>query len=57
MNLLNEEIRAIKHTINHRKMAIQFEMDYGKKKKLERDIKELNRILEEKLNECGDFKG
>ena len=57
MNLLNQEIMAIKHTINHRKRAIQFELDYGKKKKLENDIKELNKILEEKLEECEDYKG
>lgn len=56
-NLLNEEIRAIQQTINHLKMAIPFELDYGKKKKLERDIKELNSILEDKLEQCEEFRG
>ena len=56
-NLLNEEIMAIKHTIAHMKMALPFELDYGRKKKMENDIRDLNQLLEEKLNKCGDFKG
>ena len=56
-NLLNEEILAIQHTIAHRKMAIPLEFDYGKKKKMENDVKELNKLLEEKLSKCGDYTG
>ena len=56
-NLLNEEIRAIQLTINHLKMGIPLELDYGKKKRMENDLKELNTILEEKLAVCEDFKG
>ena len=57
MNLLNEEIRAIQHTMNHIKMAIPFELNYGRKKQMEKDLKELNTLLEEKLKQCEDFKG
>ena len=56
-NLLNEEIMAIKHTMAHLKRALPFELDYGKKKKMENDIKELNELLEKKLGSCGEFKG
>ena len=57
MNLLNEEIRAIQHTINHLKMGIPLEADYGKKKRMEQDLKDLSGLLEEKLEQCGEFKG
>lgn len=57
MNLLNEEIRAIQLTINHLKMGIPLEMDYGKKKRMEEDLKELNGLLAEKLEQCEDYKG
>lgn len=57
MNLLNEEIRAIQLTINHLKMGIPLEMDYGKKKRMENDLKELNGLLTEKLEQCEDYKG
>lgn len=57
MNLLNEEIRAIQLTINHLKMGIPLEADYGRKKKLENDLKELNDLLAEKLEQCEDYKG
>ena len=57
MNLLNEEIRAIQHTINHLKMGIPLEVDYGKKKKMESSLKELNSLLEDKLKQCEDFRG
>lgn len=57
MNLLNEEIMAIKHTMSHLKMAIPLEMDSGKKLKLQNDLKELEALLEDKLNQCGDYQG
>ena len=56
-NLLDEEIRAIQHTINHLKMGIPLEMDYGRKKKMEKDVRELNQLLEKKLASCEEFKG
>ena len=56
-NLLNEEIRAIQHTINHLRMGIPLELDYGKKKKMEQDVRDLNKLLEEKLVQCEDYKG
>jgi len=57
MNLLNEEIRAIQHTMNHLRMGISLEPDYGKKKRMENDLRELNTLLEDKLKQCEDFKG
>lgn len=57
MNLLNEEIRAIKNTMSHLKMAIPLESDSGKKLKLQNDLKELGEVLNEKLEQCGEFKG
>lgn len=57
MNLLNEEIRAIQHTINHLRMGIPLESDYGKKKRMEKDLKELNKLLEDKLEQSGEFIG
>ena len=57
MNLLNEEIRSIQHTINHLKMAIPLEADSGKKLKLQNECKDLQKLLESKLNECGEYHG
>ena len=57
MNLLNEEIRSIQHTINHLKMAIPLEADSGKKLKLQNECKNLQKLLESKLNECGEYHG
>lgn len=56
-NLLNEEIMAIKCTIAHLKKGAVLEVDSSKKNKMESDIKELNRLLNEKLEQCGDFHG
>ena len=54
-NVLNEEIRAIKHTIAHLNKGIVLEPDSSKKEKMRRDVKELKDILETKLNQCGDL--
>lgn len=56
-NLLNEEIMAIKCTIVHLKKGAVLEPDSSKRVKMESKIKELNKLLEEKLEQCGDFKG
>ena len=57
MNLLNEEIRAIKHTMSHLQMAIPLESDYGKKHKMKQDYKSLEDLLIEKLNQCEEYHG
>ena len=57
MNLLNEEIRAIQHTMAHLKMAIPLESDSGRKLKMQNDLKELKEILKEKLDKCGEYNG
>ena len=57
MNLLNEEIRVIQHTMSHIKRAIPLATNNGEKLKLEENYKELNSILEEKLEQCEDYKG
>lgn len=56
-NILNEEIRAIQHTMNHLSMAIPLEQDYGKKHKMKQDYKELRTILKEKLENCEEYRG
>lgn len=56
-NLLNEEIMAIKLYISHLEKAIPLEIDVGRKEKLKRNRKELEKILIEKLEQCGDYKG
>lgn len=56
-NLLNEEIHAIKHTIEHLKKGMILEPNSSKKEKMKRDIKDLDKLLEEKLNQCSDYHG
>lgn len=57
VNLLNEEIMAIKHTMSHLKKGMSLESDTGKRFKMQKDYYELQDILESKLNECGEYKG
>ena len=57
MNVLNEEINAIKHTIAHLNKGVVLEPDPSKKAKMKRDIKELNGLLKEKLEQCADYHG
>lgn len=56
-NLLNEEIRAIKHTVAHLNKGMVLEPNPSKKEQMKRDIKELNELLESKLLQCEDYKG
>ena len=56
-NLLNEEIRVIQMTITHMKRAIPLEESSGKREKMKSDCRELEKILEDKLNQCEDYKG
>ena len=57
MNILNEEIMAIKHTIAHLNKGMVLEPDSSKKEKMRRDLKELHKLLDDKLEQCGDYKG
>ena len=54
VNLLNEEIRAIKHTISRKKQMQVLTTNAGYRNKLRKDIEELNKILEDKLEKAGD---
>ena len=54
VNLLNEEIRAIKHTIEHKRKMSVLEVGSGKRQQLKKDIQELQEILEDKLNKASD---
>lgn len=54
-NQLNEEIWAIRHTISHLKKGMTLESNQGKKEKMRRSVEELNDILLDKLNQCGDY--
>ena len=57
MNLLNEEIRVIQHTISPMKRGIALEPDQSKRVKMENDMNELSNILKDKLKQCEDFRG
>ena len=48
---------AIKCTLAHLNKGVVLEPNISKKEKMKKDIKELNRLLEDKLKQCGDFKG
>lgn len=57
VNILNEEISAIKHTIAHLEKGVVLEPDPSKKMKMKKDIKELQSLLESKLESCNDLQG
>lgn len=57
MNLVNEEIRVIQHTMAHVKRAIPLAEDNGKRLALEKKYKRLSEILNEKLEQCEDYNG
>ena len=56
-NILDEEIRAIKHTMAHLKKGIALESDGGKRFLMQKSYKELNDILVEKLDQSNDYHG
>ena len=56
-NLLNEEIRVIQTTMSHIKKAIPLAEDSGERLRLEDKYKNLEKILNEKLEQCGDYLG
>ncbi len=55
VNILNEEICAIKHTIAHLNKGVVLEPDPSKKAKMKQDIQELQIILKNKLDSCYDI--
>lgn len=55
MNVINEEIRVMKHMASHLRRAISLEPNQGKRDKMKRDVNELERMIESKLKETGDF--
>lgn len=57
VNILNEEINAIKHTIAHLEKGVVLEPDPSKKMKMKNDIQELQVILKNKLDSCYDING
>ena len=57
VNILNEEINAIKHTIAHLEKGVVLEPDPSKKMKMKNDIQELQIILKKKLDSCYDIRG
>ena len=54
MNLLNEEIRVIQHTMAHLKRAIPLAENGGERLRLEERYNELESILQGKLEQCND---
>ena len=57
MNILNEEIRVIQHTMSHIKRAIPLCVDNGERLRLEEKYKGLSEVLEDKLKQCEDYMG
>lgn len=57
MNLLNEEIRVIQVSMSHIERAIPLADDDGERLRLKGKYNRLNEILQEKLNQCGDYRG
>lgn len=56
-NMLEEEIRAIKHTMAHLSKGISLEPDSGKRFLMRKSYMELNDILKEKLEQSEEYKG
>ena len=55
MNIINEEIRVIQNTMAHVKRAIPLALDSGERLRLENKYKELEKVLESKLEQSGDY--
>ena len=53
--LVNEEIRAMRQTLCFMEKRVALESSEAKKHQLKRDIRELERLIIEKLNETADF--
>lgn len=57
MNYLNEEIRAIRHTMSHLQQAIPLETNSGRKEELKQMYRDCQAELEDRLEQCGDYHG
>ena len=56
-NLLNEEIRVIQMYMAHLNKAIALAVDTSEKMKLKKKYRELEDVLNEKLEQSEDFRG
>ena len=54
VNLLNEEIMAIRHTIVRKKKMMSLTPNSGHREQLKREIEELNKIYLDKVERAGD---
>ena len=57
VNMLNQEIMAIKHTMAHLQRAIPLEQNSGRRMELKQMYNECQMELEDRLNRCEDYKG
>ena len=57
MNILNEEIRAIKLYMSHLNKAVSLTPPTGEKVAMKKKYDELENILKEKLEQCDDYTG
>lgn len=55
MNLLNEEIRCLRSTIEQKRRMMNLQPNQSEKEKLRKEILKLQIILNRKLFECGDI--
>lgn len=54
-NLANEEIRVMQNTVAHLNMAIPLETNQAKKLRMKETVKELESLIRQRLDECGEF--
>ena len=54
-NLHNEEIMAMRNTVSLLKKRIALESSSSKKEELKKDVKELEGLIVQRLNETSDF--
>ena len=54
MNQLNEEVRCLRHSVSHLRLAKEYANDI---KDYDEKINELESLIEDKLNQLDDMKG
>lgn len=54
MNQLNEELRVLRHSVSHLRLAKEYANDI---KDYDEKINELESLIEDKLNQLDDMKG
>lgn len=54
-NLQNEEIMAMRNTVSFLKKRIALETSSSKREELKRDVRELENLIVQKLNQTSDF--